>query len=553
MTILFRVFSRDFLWCWVFLLCVGLFYRPLTPVDETRAVSVAWEMWQRGDFLIPHLNGEPYSHKPPLLQWGIHLVWLLFGVHEYAARVVAPLFGLVNLFLVSALARKLWPHQCVIHTLSPLILLSFPIWAVWTTLTLYDMLTTTFTLLGLLGFQYTMEGKRWLGPCITGLAIGSGILSKGPVILLFVLPVGILAPMWQKETTHTGWTDWYRGIFFSLLLGVILALVWAIPAGLSGGAPYQKAIFWGQSVGRMAHSFAHQRPFWWYAIAFPILLFPWVGCTSLWRNTSSIWKEPETKFCLIHISSVLLSLSLVSAKQIHYLLPIMPTVALFLTRLLSEVEKPSFLQNRRWIGGTLVLLGIGLIVSPFIGLPTNSDIAEIAEKAPRFSAYVILIIGLSLFFSIERFTISDLSRHTAYVLILFVAIAHPIYWGSQYASYNMRPVGEYIGTLQAKGVPIAHWGKYNGEYQFAGRLIHPLVTLMDRSALDRWIHAHPDGYLVAVSPVYPVKEIRAAHIQLYRGHRHQVAVWSVATLLSNPTLLPVLTEKHRKVVSAGDG
>ncbi len=49
--------------------------RPLWPVGETRYASVAWEMWQRGDFLVPHLNGELYSHKPPLLFWLMHAGW----------------------------------------------------------------------------------------------------------------------------------------------------------------------------------------------------------------------------------------------------------------------------------------------------------------------------------------------------------------------------------------------------------------------------------------------------------------------------------------------
>ena len=75
-------FPPAYFWAWLALLLAGLMLRPLTPVDETRAVSVAWEMWQRGDFLVPYLNGQPYSHKPPLLQWCIHLSWLLFGVNE---------------------------------------------------------------------------------------------------------------------------------------------------------------------------------------------------------------------------------------------------------------------------------------------------------------------------------------------------------------------------------------------------------------------------------------------------------------------------------------
>lgn len=68
---------------WAVTLATALYLRPLIPVDETRATTVAWEMWVHGDWLVPHVNGEPYSHKPPLLQWTILLGWLLFGVNEW--------------------------------------------------------------------------------------------------------------------------------------------------------------------------------------------------------------------------------------------------------------------------------------------------------------------------------------------------------------------------------------------------------------------------------------------------------------------------------------
>ena len=37
---------------------LALFARPLTPIDETRYVSVAWEMWQRNEYLVLFKNGE---------------------------------------------------------------------------------------------------------------------------------------------------------------------------------------------------------------------------------------------------------------------------------------------------------------------------------------------------------------------------------------------------------------------------------------------------------------------------------------------------------------
>ncbi|MGB5259570.1 MAG: glycosyltransferase family 39 protein, partial [Gammaproteobacteria bacterium] len=83
---------------WLVALLAGIGTRPLVPVDELRYIAVAWEMWQRGEFLVPILNGEPYSHKPPLFFWLIHAGWWLFGVNEWTARLLAPLLTLLSLY-----------------------------------------------------------------------------------------------------------------------------------------------------------------------------------------------------------------------------------------------------------------------------------------------------------------------------------------------------------------------------------------------------------------------------------------------------------------------
>ena len=46
-----------------------LFTRDPWNPDEPRYAEVAREMVVLGQYLVPHLNGEPYSDKPPLFFW----------------------------------------------------------------------------------------------------------------------------------------------------------------------------------------------------------------------------------------------------------------------------------------------------------------------------------------------------------------------------------------------------------------------------------------------------------------------------------------------------
>ena len=105
-------------------LVASSFARPLLPIDETRYIGVAWEMWVRGDFLVPHLNGEPYHHKPPLLFWLMHAGWALFGVNEWWPRLISPLFAAATLPLVVAIGARLWPGQPAVARMAPFMLLS---------------------------------------------------------------------------------------------------------------------------------------------------------------------------------------------------------------------------------------------------------------------------------------------------------------------------------------------------------------------------------------------------------------------------------------------
>jgi 4-amino-4-deoxy-L-arabinose transferase-like glycosyltransferase len=93
-------------------LCALLIRGPI-PIDETRYLSVAWEMWSNGDFALPKLNGVPYTHKPPVLFWLMHLGWSVFGVNSWWPRSVPFLAALASTWLTRRLACSLYPESGV--------------------------------------------------------------------------------------------------------------------------------------------------------------------------------------------------------------------------------------------------------------------------------------------------------------------------------------------------------------------------------------------------------------------------------------------------------
>ena len=120
--------------------------RPVLPVDETRYLSVAWEMQRDGSFIVPHLNGEIYAHKPPLLFWLINLVWSAIGVSEVAARLVAPAFGVLAVALTWRVGARLFPDRPTLGPTAALILASTGVFALYGSLTMFDTMPYQFLL-----------------------------------------------------------------------------------------------------------------------------------------------------------------------------------------------------------------------------------------------------------------------------------------------------------------------------------------------------------------------------------------------------------------------
>lgn len=490
------------------LTAIGFVTRPPTPIDETRYLGVAWEMWLRHDYFLLFKNGMPYSDKPPLLFWLINLGWSAFGVTEWWPRLIAPLFSLGSLLLTAALARRLWPQDACVRRQAAWILSSCLLWILFSTSMMFDVLLAFFTLLGLCGVLMAAHGSLRRGFAWLALAIGLGVLAKGPVILLHVLPVAVLAPWWQPGLA---WRRWYGGLLLAVLAGAGLALAWAIPAALKGGEEYRQMIFWGQTAGRLANSFAHKRAFWWYLPLLPLLFYPWLVWPTLWRRIVSIKREGldvGLRFCLAWLLPVLLAFSLISGKQVHYLVPLMPAVALLAARLLTRAPGGGF--------GSVALLALALGAALF-WLSLNPDRFALPSGIgvlPHWPG-LALAMGALVLWGLGRRNDRRLPL-MAILGALTVAMLEFQAAGYFWTRYDIRPIAAEIRRLQDRGIPLANRGMYHAQYQFAGRLTKPIDQIQPESALQDWFTRHPQGVVIAyLDPRSPDLRRNALFVQPY--------------------------------------
>jgi len=348
-------------------------------------------------------------------------------------------------------------------------------------------LVVFFTLVGLLGVWQAGQGRPtgWLW---LALAIGLGVLAKGPVILLHTLPVALLAPWWSNEArSHKG--TWYLRLLGALTLGVALALAWAVPAALRGGEAYANAIFWGQTANRVVDSFAHKRPLWWYLPLLPLLFYPWFWWPPAWRGIKSLgrMREPAMGFLLAGLVPSFIAMSLISGKQVHYLLPLFPAVALLLARGLTHGEVGGL--SPRLPGVMLALFSLLVFTLPWWRL-----LPDWAEELQAPWALLPVVMG-ALFWRWRPSSLSQAVQGLTLSSVLLVVVLHLVMHEPLARAYDLRPVAKEIARLQRAGADLVHESKYAGEYHFLGRLEAPLKVIYKGHLAD-WARRHPDGYIV---------------------------------------------------------
>ena len=479
---------------WILLVVTSQSLLPLMPIDETRYVAVAWEMWLRHDFLVPQLNGETYAHKPPLLFWLINLGWWFFGVNEWWPRLVPGLFVLANLWLTQRVAGLLWPQRANVAFWAPTILLGSLYWSLFTTRLMFDMMMVLFTLLALLGVLLARRSRYW-GWVLFALGIGLGILTKGPVILLYTLPPALAAPLWIDRPV-AGWSRWYFSLLAGVAGGAVLALCWVLPAISQGGAEYENALLWKQTTGRMVKSFAHDRPIWWYLPLLPIMLSPWLLWGGLWKAVAGLYRgglDRCSRMCLYWMLLVLTIFSLVAGKQPHYLLPLFPAFALLVARSLDEHSQTGT-RLHMLVPGLLPLgTGVVLLAIPFL-TPQQNWPAWIQNISPLTGLGLVGLGGFLLWPS--RWARTDnavVALGATSLLTVLVVIAGVIHVAAP--AYDLHALSRFVAQKQANGEVIVNNANYHGQYHFFGRLQQPLDQVRDNKVLQ-WAQQNPDGWII---------------------------------------------------------
>ena len=495
----------------LFIFWAAMFFsRWFWPYDETRYLSVAWEMWQRGDFLVPYLNGEPYSHKPPLLFWLIHAGWWLFGVNDLWPRSLPLFFSWLALAATSALAKKLWPDDHTVRYMALWFLAASMLWAIYTAMLYFDLAVAACAAWSIWAGLLAREGKK-LGFMLCTFFLGLGVLAKGPMVGLVAGPVLLGLTFWH---VNERW-DFFKKITLCGMIALGIGALWAIPAAISGGEDYAQDILWRQMAGRAIDAFAHARPMWWYAALLPALFAPWILMPGLWQALWRLRIDMPIGFCFLWFFLPFFLFSLLSGKQLHYLLPLFPAAALILGRAVSLQSATTPLAwPSRLLPGTAFLLG-GVAIGISVFLSWLHWIKAPIVLWPQGLLPAIVACLLSLWLVQPKFLARQVERLGVTTLLFLSAMALGIV-STLNGRFDLRPLAAEIHRRGANHQPLAFVGKYAGEFHYAARLERPLVILKKEEVLP-WLVEHQDSVVIARDT--EVQGIAPSVCQPYRSHK----------------------------------
>ncbi len=475
---------------WLLCLLPLLAVLPPVPIDETRYLSIAWEMRQTGQWVTLHLNGVPYFDKPPLLFWLVNLVWSALGTTLWAARALLVLCGAGCVALCGRVERQLAPGGA---GLAGWLMLGLMFFVLYTGVVMFDVLLCLCVLLGFVAIiRHVRTGDR-KALLLLFAASALGVLAKGPVMLLHLAGPILLSPWWSERRPRVSWRSVLAMVLVAVL-GGLPALAWAWAAVHHLNPADAQELLLHQTAGRVVQSFAHNRPFWWYLPWVPVLLLPW-PLLLRWRRVraaASAWRESQAvRFGISATVPALMAFCVISGKQLHYLLPVMPGAAILLGAWLCHDATLLALKRLWLLVAVVVAVFVWAVLRP---APLGGESLTHDEAIGMYvlSAALLVVAMLRLW----RSRGTDTAVLAAQVSLFLALATLPLVRLQVLSALDVRPLAAHVVELRSKGVPIVRTTNEPGLLTFLAHLPAPLPENADPVA---WCAQHPDGVVLAYS------------------------------------------------------
>jgi len=474
-------------------------------------VSVtAREMLQSGDWVLPTCNGELRINKTPLSYWLVGIAAKVTGkVDEFTARLPNAIFAILSAATILYFVNRMLTLRIAVISA-----------AVWATSLAYircahsarpDMALTFFVTLCLLSFYSAINAENRRRQIIYALvfwiSFALGNLAKGPAPVPFVLiPLVCYVVIFRQ---------WKLLLKLLPIAGPIIFLVIVLPwpLAIAQRVNWDLLVWKREFIDRLFGDYVPGHfPFYYYLGIMFKYVTPWVFFLPLALAAPfySAWnkKQPVMRFLWIWFVISLAFLTADACKRQHYILPLMPAMAILIGILLEDM---AFTQN----GYTKdfaknILKGHAIIIIA----GTLGTAIYLTVTKPQFLVPVVLLgivtITASLFV-ILLFAKGKPAPACAAVfagITIWFMIAYPCFLPFLDVDRPSRDFAEKVAHIVPQSEKLIAYKAASSRFvQYFGKVV-PLIE--DKSAL--YEHYQRGDWIIAISPYF--EELNQADFQL---------------------------------------
>ncbi len=404
---------------WAVVLCAsvvfltGIISPPslMNDVDATQAV-MARNMLVSGDWVSARLDGVLYFEKAPLKYWMTAVSYMVFGVHDWVARLPIALSAIALCWVAFRFGR--WAFSPETGFCAGLFLSTCVGLFLFTRVIVPDVTLTLSITLSMWGFLRALDASErhprfWA--YLSSASLAAGVLLKGLIGLLF--PLG--AAFFYLVFTHllfdrTTWQRLYP--LSSTILFIAIAAPWHVLAtirnppyfdfALHGGPGQYRGFFWFYFINEHLLRFLNlryprdyntvNRPIFWLLNI--LWLFPWsvylpqLGAVS-YRPVSREGRARLLALCWIGFVMVFFTFS---TTQEYYSMPIYPALALLLAS--GVAAGGNFVRTGARSVGVIAACAAIAIIAVLVmvrNVPTPGDISTALTHNPKPGAYSLAL------------------------------------------------------------------------------------------------------------------------------------------------------------------
>jgi 4-amino-4-deoxy-L-arabinose transferase-like glycosyltransferase len=396
--------------------------------SEGRWAEVAREMGQSGNYFWPTINGEVYYDKPLLSYWLVAAAGTLTGhLNETATRLPSAIAGLAGVLLVMLLAGKLYDRRTAL--LSGVILATGYSYVFHARLASADMETVIGVLAVLTLFVYHehRHEKRPTGWWVVELWLLMAVTSLTKGLIGFALPLFILG-------CDSLFSDGWRTVRERIMRGPLSAraawliergrwvlnwktvpalavagLVYVLPFVISSARMHSEAglvMVFRENIVRFFEPFDHRGPIYLYTYMIFLLAAPWsLFLPAALVHLHSTPSSRQDRFVLAYFWATFLFFTISGSRRWYYLLPILPAVAIVISRLFITGWDALHRRVRRLMQVGFLLIAVVVVAAGIVVLLPAAARPLAIRDLPEFPARGLFFVlwGLELAALISAF------------------------------------------------------------------------------------------------------------------------------------------------------